>query len=75
MLSKQQRKALFDLCTIFHLTFYEEPMRAAAQNLRELLRKNTLDPKHNKCDFDMTPTDRVREQAKKTSPKKKNANP
>lgn len=53
-LSGPQRKSLFDLCSIFHLTFYEEGMRAAAQQLRELIRKNTLDPTHNKCDFDMT---------------------
>jgi len=54
MLSKEQRKALFDLCTIFILTWYDKDMRAAAQALRDLIRLNTLDPKINKCEFDKT---------------------
>ncbi len=37
-------------------------MRAAAQELRELLRKNTLDEKRNKCDFDMTKEEKIRAQ-------------
>jgi hypothetical protein len=58
MLSKEQRRALYDLCSIFHLTFYEKEMRIAAQNLRELLRKNTLDGNRNKCEFDLTERDK-----------------
>jgi hypothetical protein len=44
-------------------------LRAAAQQLRDLIRLNSLDPNSNKCDFDMTPDDRKRATIKK------NANP
>ena len=70
LLSKAQRKALFNLCTIFHLTFYEEGMRKAAHGLRDLIRKNTLDPQHNKCDFDKTDKEKILE-----APLRKNAYP
>ena len=54
MLSKEQRVSLFNLCTILQLTSYEVTMRQAAQELRELIRKNTFDKQHNECEFDKT---------------------
>ncbi len=69
-MSKNQRLALFNLCEILRLTFYEKEMRAAAEALRETIRKNTLDPNYNKCDFDLTTDERKRLQS---SPKKDNA--
>lgn len=58
-LSKVERRALLNLLTIFHLTFYDKTMRELIEELRELIRKNTLDPKHNKCDFDLTPQEKI----------------
>jgi hypothetical protein len=63
MLSKQQRLALFNLCTIHQLTCYEKEKRQAAEVLRELVRMNTLDEKNNQCEFDLTQEDKVRRQA------------
>jgi hypothetical protein len=61
-LSKPQRLALYNLCTIMMLTFYDKDMRESAEKLRDLIRKNTLDVKHNKCVFDDTERDRRLEQ-------------
>jgi hypothetical protein len=59
--TKEQRKVLYDLCTIFFLTFYKQEERAAAQQLRELLRVNTFDKNYNLCEFDKTDADKKRE--------------
>ncbi len=37
---------------------YDPAMRSACEELRDLIRKNTLDEKHNKCDFDLTEAER-----------------
>lgn len=70
-LSKHQRLALYNLCTILQLTLYDPAMRAAAQELRELIRKNTLKESYNKCDFDLTKKEKQLSQ----SPIRKHANP
>lgn len=54
MLSKAQRVALYNLCTILNLTSYDPAMRTMALELRDVIRKNTLNPKHNACSFDLT---------------------
>ncbi len=54
MFSKAQRVALFNLCTIQNLTFYEPEIRTAALALRKMIVENTLDPKSNMCSFDLT---------------------
>lgn len=61
--SKAQRLAHFNLCTILLLTSEDPADRKAALKLRELFRKNTLDPKHNKCDFDKTTKEKALEAA------------
>lgn len=53
-LSKEQRLALYNLCTILFLTSEKSEDRESAKKLRELIRLNTLDPKHNACEFDKT---------------------
>lgn len=58
LLSKRQRLALYNLCTILQLTSYKKEMREAAEELRELLRKNTLDGDRNKCHFDLTESEK-----------------
>jgi hypothetical protein len=52
MLSKAQRVAFYNLCTILNLTTHDPALRATTLDLRELIRKNTLDMKHNACSFD-----------------------
>lgn len=54
MLSKAQRVALFNLCTILNLTTYDPALRVTTLQLRDLICKNTLNPKHNACSFDLT---------------------
>ena len=61
-LSKLQRKALYDLCSILALTFYDKEMRAAAEALRDLIREETLDRNHNLCGFDKTEEEKKLEQ-------------
>ena len=63
-LSKPQRLALYNLCEIFRLTFYQKEDRAAAERLRELIRKNTLS-NANKCEFDMSLKDKTIEEFNK----------
>lgn len=53
-LSAKQRLALYNLCTILQLTSYDPHLRAAAETLRDMIRKNTLDMKNNRCEFDKT---------------------
>ena len=59
--SKEQRKALMDLCEILHLTMYNENDRKAIERMKELIRKNTLSDR-NKCTFDMTLIDKAKVQ-------------
>lgn len=54
MFSRAQRVALYNLCTIQNLTFYEPEMRAASLALRKMIVENTLDPKSNACSFDLS---------------------
>ena len=72
-MSKSQRLALYNLCTILVLTFYDKDKRAAAEVLRELIRQNTLDEKSNKCEFDMTEAEKKRIQNPILTPSQKNA--
>jgi len=59
--NKEQRKALYDLCTVYVLTWYDESARKNAQEVRDLIRKNTL-TQNNVCEFDKTDDDRKREE-------------
>ena len=68
--SKKQRLALNNLCTILVLTMYDQNMRAAAEALKNLIRENTLDPKLNKCEFDMTEDEKKLAQHPILTPKK-----
>lgn len=59
-LSKAQRLALYNLTSIFYLTFYDKDKRAAAQELRDMIRLNTLDRNSNECSFDLSDDDKKR---------------
>lgn len=72
-IGKTQRLALYNLCTILLLTFYDKDMRAAAETLREMIRQNTLDEKVNKCEFDMTEAEKKRIQSPIITSSQKNA--
>jgi hypothetical protein len=63
-LSKLQRKALYNLCEILHLTTYEPEMRGAAKALQEIIRKNTLG-QMNECEFDKTLPKKAMEKSQK----------
>ena len=75
LFSSKQRLALYNLCEIFRLTFYDKEMRQAAKSLRELIRKNTFDGDRNKCEFDMTVADKktreIQQRMKKSALPKK----
>lgn len=57
-LSKEQRKALYNLGTIHTLVARESVDRQAAEGWREIVREVTLDVKYNKCEFDKTSKDK-----------------
>jgi|2_EtaG_2_1085320.scaffolds.fasta_scaffold12036_2 hypothetical protein len=59
-LSKKQRLALYNLTSIFYLTFYDKEMRGAAQELQKMIMANTLDRNTNECSFDLSDEEKKR---------------